>query len=178
MKKMLGVLFAVAMVCTFAATAVIVTPAYANLILNGGFEAPDIEGYMKTYTSAPAGFDWSIVQGSRIDHINMLWQGVSGTPNPDGYDQSVDIDFDSALSQSFSTTPGTTYRIRFAYSRNRIALQATGYVDIVGLSNLYSVTLTHDTPFPSEDLVWIYFEDTFTADSSTAQLTFMSRTLF
>ena len=174
MKKMLQVFFAVALVCMFSATAVMVTPASANLILNGGFETPDIGGRFTTYTSAPTGFDWSITGsgGYGVDIINYEWDGVSGTSNPDGYDQSVDIDYASTLSQSFSTTPGTAYRIRFAYTHNFNTSESTGYVDIAGLENLLSVTLVHDTPNTQQNMQWMYFEDTFTADSATTELTF------
>ena len=75
-------------------TLTIMSYAEANII-NGGFESPNIGGRFVTYTSAPADFDWTITGsgGVGVDIVNSEWQGVSGVVNPDGLDQSVDIDF-------------------------------------------------------------------------------------
>ena len=147
--------------------------AHANLILNSGFEIPDVSGSWVTYSSGsvPADFEWTIAV-DWINHINTNWQGVSGTPNLDGFDQSVDIDAAAELSQSISTTPGNTYRLRFAYSHNYRASQSTGYVNIIGSTDLLSETIVHDIPNSSLDMKWLTFEDTFIADSSNVTLTF------
>ena len=149
----------------------------ASIINNGGFESPNIGGRFITYTSAPAGFDW-IIKGSGgygVDIINYEWQGVSGAINSDGYDQSVDIDYASTLSQSFFTSPGTDYQLHFAYSHNFNASESTGYVDISGSNNLFSATLTHDMPNSSNDMKWILFDSVFTADSEITTLTFTGK---
>ena len=88
---------------------VILRPVHANLILNGGFETPDVSGSWVTYNSGsvPAEFEWAVAV-NWVNHINTDWQGVSGTSNPDGFDQSVDIDAAAELSQSISTTLGNT----------------------------------------------------------------------
>lgn len=97
-------------------------------IINGDFESPDVTntspGFV-TYTTAPSGFGWSIVNTGTawlgaygVDHINNYWRGVSGTTNPDGYDQSVDIDFETIIYQSFATAPGQAYSVSFAYANN------------------------------------------------------------
>lgn len=154
-------------------TITIFTAAEANII-NGGFETPDIGGRFITYTSAPAGFDWSITGsgGVGVDLINSEWRGVSGVVNPDGFDQSVDIDFASTLTQNFSTVPGSEYLLHFAYSHNFNRSASTGNVDVTGTTSLLSTTLTHDIPNSPSNMEWLFFESPFTADSSTTTLTF------
>ena len=154
---------------------ILVAPiAQANVILNGGFETPDIGGRFVTYTTAPIGFDWAITGsgGVGVDVINSEWQGVSGIVNPDGIDQSVDIDFASTLSQSFATAPGQEYSLHFAYSHNFNAAQSTGHVDVTGVTNLLSATLIHDIPNTQSNMEWLSFDSLFIADSSTTTLTF------
>jgi Ca2+-binding RTX toxin-like protein len=114
-----------------------------NLILNGNFETPDIFGSYLTYTTPPPNFGWSITSGS-IDHINTTWIGASGTPNPDGVDQSVDIDSSTKLSQTLITEPGQLYELSFQYSHNFVKTSATGYLTIEGNSQLLSEKLVHD----------------------------------
>jgi hypothetical protein len=149
---------------------------HASVILNGGFETPDINGSFNTYTSSPAGFNWTITAvGSTtygVDLINSFWQGISGVVNPDGYDQSVDIDYASTLSQSFSTTPGVQYQLHFAYSHNYQSSQSTGHLDVTGTTSLLSSTLTHDISNSASNMQWLTYDQVFTADSSTTTLTF------
>ncbi len=148
--------------------------SYANLIMNGDFETPDISGRFLTLTSEPLGFGWTIEGsgGFGVDIVNTEWQGISGTSNSDGIDQSVDIDFASTLTQSFSTTPGETYFLEFAYSHNFNRGASTGNVDITGVGNLFSTTLTHDIQNSQQDMQWIFFRDSFIADGTSTTLTF------
>lgn len=148
--------------------------ANGNLITNGGFDSPDIGGRFITYTSAPAGFAWSITGsgGWGVDLCNSDWSGVSGTSNPDGRDQSVDVDFASTLAQSFVTAPNATYSISFWYSHNYNASESTGYVDVTGAANLLTTILTHNIPNSASNMEWSYFEDSFATDALSATLTF------
>jgi hypothetical protein len=149
---------------------------HASVILNGGFEIPDIDGEFKTYTSSPAGFNWTITAlGSStygVDLINSFWQGISGIVNSDGYDQSVDIDYASTLSQSFTTTPGVQYQLHFAYSHNYQSSLSKGHIDVTGTTSLLSATLTHDISNSASNMQWSPYDQVFTADSPTTILTF------
>ena len=94
--------------------------ANAALIENGGFESPDVSGNYVTYNTAPSGFGWTIVNGSAtgaycgVDLINDYWNGASGLPG----DQSVDIDFETIIYQTFATVTGQTYSLSFEYANN------------------------------------------------------------
>lgn len=107
----------------------------ANLLVNGDFEAFDVGGSFVVYGAdqfsevdsfgthvvtpggtLPAEFGWSLATADAIlgvDLVNSLWQGVSGTTNLDGFDQSVDLDLDAGLSQSFATAMGQSYELSF-----------------------------------------------------------------
>ena len=102
--------------------------AQQNLIVNGGFDVPDIitdlpPGF-QTFNESPAGFGWTIVSDGTpnqfattgflgVDLIDRLWSGIGGTSNSDGFDQSVDIDGESSISQTFSTVIGREYTLEF-----------------------------------------------------------------
>jgi hypothetical protein len=104
----------------------------ANLVSNGGFEAPDLTGFSyKTYQTSPDGF-WSVTNTGTgylglpygIDLVNGYWKGSSGVAG----DQSVDIDYETIIYQSLVTVPGQTYLLSFAYANNPDVLPAAGYI--------------------------------------------------
>jgi hypothetical protein len=149
-----------------------------NLIENGNFETPDITNInFVIYTTPPSNFVWSIIN-SNVDLINSLWNGGSGTLNSDGYDQSVDIDNNAILSQSFATEPGKTYYLSFQYSHNPNEQgggnpSSIGYVRVIGDSELVTETLIHDDPLTTfEDMRFRLYTINFTADSSLTTLQF------
>ena len=158
------------------------TQVNANLIQNGNFDTPDVTGSFVTFNSSPAGFGWTIVSddtpdGSAttgflgVDVINTLWAGSGGTTNPDGFDQSLDIDRLSSISQSFPTDIGQTYFIEFDYSHNRFASSASGMVKVDGASSLISSDLFHNTPNNASNMQWDTYLNSFVADSATTTLT-------
>ncbi|MBU1933356.1 MAG: DUF642 domain-containing protein [Candidatus Omnitrophica bacterium] len=158
------------------------SPASAA-ILNGNFETPDIAGNYVTYTTSPSGFGWVISNTGTgiygpygVDLINRLWSGVSGTTNLDGCDQSVDIDYGSMLSQSFSTIPGQLYELSFWYAHNTGTQSedpsSTGYVKIIGSSTLLDVTLIHNVPSSYGNMNFLNYTNKFIADSSNTILSF------
>ncbi|NES66700.1 MAG: hypothetical protein F6K24_16300 [Okeania sp. SIO2D1] len=74
-----------------------------NLIKNGDFEKIDYTGSYTTYNSVtvPDEFDWSI-SNDFVYLVNSFWSGVSGTTNPDGFDQSLELRPNAILSQTFN----------------------------------------------------------------------------
>ncbi len=86
-----------------------VTPAWANLVTNGGFETGDDPSPFTTLTSGLSG--WSIT-GS-IDYIGTYWTAFEGS-------RSIDLagDGEGRISQTISTVAGTPYRVSFAMAGN------------------------------------------------------------
>jgi len=133
--------------------------AQQNLIVNGGFDVPDIitdlpPGF-QTFNESSAGFGWTIVSDGTpnqfaatgflgVDLIDRLWSGIGGTSNFDGFDQSVDIDGESSISQTFSTVIGREYTLEFFYLGSRAE-----YVTAQGNSTLISDTVNLPV------LVWV-----------------------
>ncbi len=158
-------------------------PAGANLIQNGNFDTPDVTGSFVTFNddAPPAGFGWTIVtdntpNGSAttgkvgVDVINTLWVGTGGTSNPDGIDQSLDIDGVSSISQSFPTLIGETYFLELSYSHNRFASSAMGTVVLEGATELLSEILVHDVANNAANMQWLVFATSFVADSTSTTL--------
>ena len=92
----------------FATTLITLLPGKesiaSNLINNGDFEVVDYIGNYTTYDSitVPNEFDWSI-SNDYVYLVNSYWSGVSGTTNPDGFDQSLELRPNAILSQQFTT---------------------------------------------------------------------------
>ncbi len=159
----------------------ITAEAQASLIQNGDFGTPDIGGSFVTLNNPPANFGWTIVSDGRpngtsttgilgVDLINLFWVGSGGTTNPDGIDQSIDIDGGSSISQSFATVIGQEYTVEFSYSHHPFTASSLGHVSVDGLSSLISEQLSHNIPNSQVDMEWGTFIQTFTADSITTTL--------
>jgi hypothetical protein len=152
--------------------------AFANLILNGDFAAPDIGGDYTTYRpgTTPAEFIWTVTLGTLgsgqalygVDLINSYWRGLSGTAN----DQSLDIDYDNAISQIFLTNPGSEYELTLWYSHNKDRSgPKSGEVFITGASgDLLDVTLSHNLSVSATNMNFVKYTGRFYADSSSTTL--------
>ncbi len=154
----------------------------AEILTNSNFDSPDISVNFETLNSAPAGFGWEIVSDGRsfiysttgimgVDLVNTFWVGIGGTTNPDGHDQSLDIDGASSISQEFDTILGGSYLIEFYYSHHYGRSSSTAYLDISGSSNLYSETLMHDLPNSASNMEWSLFSTVIIADSNATTIT-------
>lgn len=149
-----------------------------NLLTNGDFETPRINAPFVTYLDGSTAITgWTV--GSRneantgVDLIGTYWNGVSNTVG----DQSVDIDFDSTLSQAFATVIGRTYDLSFYYSHNSESPtnSSTGFATVLGNggSTLLSTgNLTHSISNTTANMQWIQYTGTFVADSSLTTLRF------
>ncbi len=159
----------------------LVNPAQANLLVNGRFDTPDIGGCFTTFTNTPSGFGWIILPAGSfgVDLIDgaqvgqACWDGIGGTDNPDGIDQSLDIDGATSIIQSFATVVGQSYELRLFYSRNSrfTSVPRTGFVTITGNNPLISETLIHNIPNSPTDMQWRLFSRIFIADSNITTLT-------
>jgi len=148
----------------------------ANLIKNGDFEQFDYtSGSYTGYNSAtiPEEFSWSISEHLYL--INSYWRGVSGTNNPDGFDQTVELGTpNSTLYQAFTTEVGKTYELSFWYAHDPGNRQGfgIGHVNLLGNNSLLSSTLFHDTPSSRANLKFLPYVSQFTADSEQTVLSF------
>lgn len=148
--------------------------AGANLILNGGFEAPVVYpawwvSYGPAYYPPPEEFKWAVgVWGA--DQVGAYWNGASNMAG----DQSVDIDYDTTLSQGFATASGQQYGLSFYYSHNCAGGGALGYVRVMGAgpTPLLSASLNHNTPNGPTDMKFTLYTGSFVADSATTALIF------
>jgi hypothetical protein len=82
-------------------------------LLNGDFETPIVPGMAAYYTSAPAGFLWTVVPGTGIDHVRTFWQASSGA-------QSVDLNGFSpgSIYQDFNFSTAGNWDVKFDLSAN------------------------------------------------------------
>jgi hypothetical protein len=110
--------------------------AFANLLGNGGFEAPVITsplGYQTiTLGSEPNGFTWRVLSGN----VDITADGAFGIFRSFEGRQFLDLDGTTpgAVAQSIPTTPGTTLR-----SKLRLCEQLRYGSDSTGASHNQSL---------------------------------------
>ncbi|WP_199248851.1 SBBP repeat-containing protein [[Phormidium] sp. ETS-05] len=158
---------------TFVNMGPIISDEPTNLIQNGDFEAVDVSGFWAYLwpNTVPAGFNWSVANGY-AELINQIWKGVSGTSNPDGFDQTISLDDATKISQNFATEVGKTYELSFWYAHDPNSAASTGYIDVTGNNSLLSTTLTHDIPATRDNMQFVKYTATFIADSNSTTLSF------
>ena len=149
----------------------------ANLIQDGGFEQPVTSTFLDV--AAPDGTTipgWDVTGGS-VDVVNAAGNGFDVGPAFEGA-QYLDLNGFAAgtLSQVVPTLSGKTYSLQFAYANNYNPPTAlTADVTVLGVSStLLSTSVTHSTSMAG-NLNWTIFNQTFTADGSSATLTFASQ---
>jgi choice-of-anchor C domain-containing protein len=154
-----------AMILALAAS----SPAKANLIVDGGFETPSIP---TGFITLPAGNStispWTIDVGT----IDLS----SGTPGTYEGLQFVDLDGTSPgqITQSFATTAGAEYVLRFVYANNPFAASASAAVSVFsGVTTILNQTVTN-TGSTGSNLIWSVFQTTFVAQSTSTSLRFTS----
>src|SRR6185295_6844038 len=138
-------------------------PALASLINNGDFETPAVTSLPLYQTvqpgSEPAGFGWRVTSGN----VDITALGAFGVFN-NSFDGRQFLDLDGtvpgAIAQSFATTPGRAYVLKFAYANNfgtggTIPARATvGVFDTSSGSNLIApLSLIHSSSTIA-DLNW------------------------
>lgn len=162
----------------FAGAVLASAPAHASLVINGGFEAPAIAA--STFLnivggSEPVGFTWVVT----TNNIDVFSNGVLGTTAL-AYEglQALDlVGFGStgAISQTFATSAGQTYRLRFAYGNNPVST-ATASADVRvvdGATSLLATSITHDTS-RLDDFHWSLFDATFVGTGGIVSLSFVN----
>jgi Protein of unknown function (DUF642) len=156
-------------------------PATAqNLISGGGFETPALAPLTILTLSAGDGTlsPWTI-GGQTVDLVAKNGGSVIGEPF--GGNQFLDLSGTpgpGVISQAFTTTPGETYFLRFAYANNYAGSPEGAAANIL-ISDAQGVLLTsfiqHNTSAPSS-LDWTVFTAVFTAREGSATVSFQSTT--
>jgi hypothetical protein len=157
-----------------------VLPVQADSIINGDFSEPnaatlpnDGSVYKFIYAGDPSLTGWTVTNGSVA---TIVVAATFGAPSPSGNPQDLDLDGNSAgtISQSFATTPGASYTLSFNYYNDPTgdSIPAAATVSVSG-SNLASQIITHGDSAVG-DLYYSSFSGDFTANSSSATLTFAS----
>lgn len=149
-----------------------VAEAEADLIVNGGFEAPATSDYTTIPAGSPLLTGWTIVAGS-VDVVGPTFQPAFAG------NQSLDLDGDSpgTIEQAFATVVGSSYELVFAYANNAHGGSdpASANVSLSGLgsSDLLSRDFAHGGS-TTADMNYILFSFRFTANSATTRLRFTS----
>lgn len=97
----------------------VMSPARADLITNGGFETPITSNFTDlTAGSQPPGFGWVITSGG----VDVVSAGPSSDFASTAFEGSQFLDLDGftpgAIAQTFATIPGSIYLLNFAYANN------------------------------------------------------------
>lgn len=138
--------------------------ATANVLVNGGFENPNVNSGSWQYFSASDVDGWN---GSNIE----IWNNLNNVSAFEG-NQFAELNSHPGTGQAFtifqdfSTVQGQTYNVSFAYrarSNNNEAFQA----DIRGLTNLESWLIDDHTTSQ-----WSTFSSSFVADSTLSSIAF------
>ena len=139
---------------------------------NGSFETPAVPaGSYRTYASGQSLGAWTVTTGT----VDLIGPGYWAAANAD---QSVDLSGGSmgAVSQTFATTPGTTYTVSYALAGNTDGGPAvkTGTVLVDGRDvQDFSFDITGKT---HTDMGYANEQFTFLATTPSATLTFASTT--
>lgn len=118
--------------------------AEANLIVNGGFEDPNIPSSSWSVFSSITG--WTTTFGPGIE----IQDHVAGSPFEGGQFVELDSYGNSGMSQSVATTSGASYLLSFAYSPRPGVGSASNGIELL----IEGVSVSSFTGDGSNDTVW------------------------
>lgn len=156
-----------------AASAVALVPASASaadLVTNGGFEAPDVSNPCCSTVPPDALPGWSVNSGN-VNVVNGTYASGAGNLAYEG-DQYLDLVGQGgvgSISQIVSTVAGQVYNLTFAYSHNLFTglASASASFAIDGLNGV----VTHNGG-SNVNLNWQTYSGSFVASGASATLTF------
>lgn len=99
--------------CLVATIGLSLSSAADAALINGSFETPALSQLGATYSTAPAGFGWTIASGDIDVVVSNYWQSSSGN-------QSMDLNGTTAASiyQDFMFSSAGTWAVQFDLSAN------------------------------------------------------------
>lgn len=143
----------------------------AELLTNGGFEAPVVPGSCCLTAPPTAIPGW--VPTPNVNVVNGTFASSAGNLAKEGnqYLDLVGEGTTGSISQTFATVAGEQYNLNFWYSHNLFSgLQsASARLQVGNLSD--SITHTGGT---NANLEWRYYSGSFTANDATTTLTFVN----
>ena len=166
---------------------VIVRDASANLLVNGDFEAPvQTFPFFATF-NIPAGSTyitgWTVVQGN-VDLTTTLNYGTLVNTLDPSTVQDVDLIGDTnappgglgGIAQTFATLVGQEYILTFDYSHNpgSFSLNYAALVTVADANAPANTVLSTVISQPAGPAPWVAFTGTFTANSTSTILSFIS----
>lgn len=159
----------------FALTVVsALAPVYGQSLFSSTFESPDIPDLTTVYPGDTLLGPWTVTSGSvDLVDINNIW-----TYGP-AFEGTQYIDLDGAgpggMARTFSTTPGFSYILTFAYANNyHNQTSAWALVRLYGDSgDRLTQSINHSTS-QAGSLDWSVFSREFTAADNSTTLEFSS----
>lgn len=145
----------------------------AEILVNGGFELPDIPGTYQTFNNGSTGITGWTVTNNSVDIV----AGYNGMVAASGAQLLDLVGFgapNGAITQTFQTVAGQAYTFSFAYSHNfGNTASASANFSITGLSTLLNGSVTHNTAgINGANLGWATYTGSFIGDGSLATLAF------
>ncbi|MDD5139888.1 MAG: immunoglobulin domain-containing protein [Verrucomicrobiales bacterium] len=146
-------------------------PPAVSLLVNGSFENPPGINPYAVFNTGTSLLGW-VVENGTVEIVGTYWQSAEGA-------QSLDLNgiFEQigTIYQDFATTPGQTYKVRFAYAGNPecglpTLKTANVFWDSQTLTNLSFDTTGHTLT----NMGWIYYEQIVTATSSNSRIRFQA----
>jgi choice-of-anchor C domain-containing protein len=144
-----------------------------NLVTNGSFESPTVQGLHNMYTGVDTVSltGWVVDQaGTSVDHVNELWNDAEGF-------QSIDLNGTEAGSiyQDLATTSAQKYKIRFALAGNSHGFDDKRLEVLWDGAQIADLTFAQ-AGYNDSDMGWAYHEFIATAGDNSTRLTFHSLT--
>lgn len=167
MAKTLMAVVLVPMLCAFGAA-----QARADLITNGGFTPLQTggPGFTTLYAPSTAIPGWSVTASS-VDWVGTYWQA------PVAGQGSIDLDGSSvggAISQTFGTSVGATYKVTFDLSGNPDGGPTVKLLTVSAASNSQNYTYTLSASNSEGNMLYRAESFVFTATGTSTTLTFAS----
>lgn len=155
--------------------------AQSALLVNGGFEQPEINFDFVIFAGDPSLVGWTIVSdpsalgGGSIEIVPDTIRASQGSWHAFAGFQSLDLDGVSrgTIEQAFATTSGVTYVLSFEYANNPEPFNFSANVSVMGATTLLSQQIDHFTSTTSS-MDWAHFSRSFVANSATTTLRFTS----
>lgn len=164
------------------------TPAQAaNLLTNGGFEAPAIGGFFQNFGSGSTGITgWTVDaftpfggSGGNVDIVNGLFTPGGPSPAAEGVQFLDLVGFGTvgSIYQTFNTVAGNGYTLTFSYSHNLFGGDPSASADFGLYDGVFGSLLAPFGSFShnsgtSTNLDWQNFTFSFVAASAQTTLAF------
>jgi len=160
----------------FVALVAVERVSAVEMVINGGFESPQITGRWQTYYPPPSPQipGWTVVNGD----VDIVTDDVWGSPFEGTQFLDLNGNVPGTIEQTFATTAGLPYRLSFRYSTNSAMDSSSGVVSVFGgAESLLHADFFHGGSTP-ENMDYTIFERDFVANGTTATLRLESTTPF